>query len=609
MKLKPSLQRGTWISIGLCVVLVAAVLALYAHTTGFRFVMFDDDNNIYLNPMICAPDLRFLTWMVTEASRMPRYLPLGWLGFSCVFAAGGLDPAWWHAANIGLHATNAVLAFAVFSRLMPRRAPAGSRADSAWRAWCAAAGAAFWALHPLRVESVAWASGQLYLHATAWALVSTLAFQIALERRRDGRPSFGSFLVSALACAASLFTYPLAFGLPVVLAISALAMPARERSGEKPPLSRWRILGMVAPHLVLAVAVLGMALAVRIGQVGLWKPVASTSSFGVGARLAQASYLVVRYLGLSVVPVGLTPADDLLQSFDPSSALFVGSVVLALGLTAAAWFLRRRLPALGWLWLAYLALLTPFMGFLEHPYYPCDRYTYLPGLVLAAGVTLTLGTITSSRGRVATLVATLVLAGVYSTLSYKQTAVWRDNHTLFGRIVHRARTERLRDYFEGRLAWSDALLGNSNGYAARIARLAAAHPGDPDLAAIRRRVAALDATPANAAEGLSPLARELQRMALEDAKSGRLFDAEQRLRYALSLSPTFSEARYNLAVILAQRGLPRDAVAEFLWAIAPRSGLALADAQKTRMFGILATAFEAAGEPRWALACQHAKVR
>lgn len=603
MKLKPPLQRGAWISIGLGVVLVAAVLAIYAHTTGFRFVMFDDDNIIYLNPMLCSPDLRFLTWIVTEAGRMPRYLPVGWLGFSCVFAAGGLDPAWWHATSFGIHALNAVLAFAVFGRLLPQRSPGGSPDDTAWRAWCGAAGAAFWALHPLRVESVTWVSAQLYPHATAWALVSTLAFQVALERRNEGRSYAGSLAVSALACAASLFTYPLAFGLPVVLAVIALAKSGGERDGNEPRRSRWRILGLVAPHLVLAVVVLGMALSVRIGHVGPWKPVASTSTFGVGARLAQASYLVVRYIGLTVFPIGLTPADDLLQSFDPVSTLFIGSVALALGLSAAAWFLRRRLPAIGWLWLAYLALLAPFMGFLEHPYYPCDRYTYLPGLVLAAGVTLGLGVIGSSRGRVAALGATLVLAGVYSSLSYKQTAIWRDNHTLFGRIVRRARGERLRVYFEGRLAWSDVLLGNTTGSAVRLARLVAAHPGDPDLAAIRRRIADLETPPANGAEGLSPVARELQRMALQDAKSGRLYDAEQRLRYALSLSPTFAEARYNLAVILAQRGLPIDASAEYLWATAPGSGLQITQLNRVKVLALIARAFERAGQVRWALAC------
>ena len=598
-------RRVHWTGFGLAAVLAGAVAWTYAATVHHGFVMFDDDINLYLNPWLRAPAPASLWWMFTNASRMLRYLPLGWLGFASIFAGWGLNPSGYHLANLGLHAVNAVLAFAVFARLVPRGRVESGNGDVTWRLFAAASGAALWALHPLRVEAVAWASGQLYLQATAWALASTLAFQSALERREMGRPWAAWLAASAAACAASLLAYPLAFGLPVALASLAAWHDDRHSgaAGRRSP--AW----LAAPHAALAAASLVATVLIRVDQSGLWNPAAPASGFGLASRLAQAAYVAARSLSLTLVPVGLTPADDILEHFSPVSPLFIGCFALMAAVTIASWRLRHRQPGMGWLWLAYLGLLAPFLGLLEHPYYPCDRYTYLPGLVLGAGAAAGLGRLRARRLRTLAIPLLVATGLLLARASERQAVYWKDTDTLFARIEAEARGATLRTRFQARQAWHEALVGREAEAEDLMAALKSRDPGNPELAEIQRRIDGL--RPANPAAyvGTCPLARELQRMALEDAKSGRLLDAQQRLRRALALSPRFPEARFNLAIILAQRHRPLEAIQYLLTATAPGSNLAVAAPRLKAALNLIAGSFEQSGETRWSRVCKRAADR
>src|SRR6185437_5590600 len=141
----------------------------------------DDNITITTNPHIRSLDGESLKWMFTDARYVRRYVPLMWLGYAINYAIGGLNPWNYHATNVLLHIINAVLLFFVVRRLLI--AAWGSRAEDESRIdWFAAAGAAIWAVHPIRVEEVAWVTGRIYPECGLFFLLSLLAYLRAAER-------------------------------------------------------------------------------------------------------------------------------------------------------------------------------------------------------------------------------------------------------------------------------------------------------------------------------------------------------------------------------------------------------------------------------------------
>src|SRR5213594_2560684 len=137
---------GWMIPAGVALVAVACFLP----TLRNDFVLWDDDLNFTDNPSYRGLSWRQLRWMFTTVHG-GHYQPLSWLTLGLDYALWGMNPAGYHLTSVLLHATNAVLAYALVRTVLRcAGAPAaGLRA-------AAAAGALTFAIHPLRVESVAW---------------------------------------------------------------------------------------------------------------------------------------------------------------------------------------------------------------------------------------------------------------------------------------------------------------------------------------------------------------------------------------------------------------------------------------------------------------------
>src|SRR5262245_12348923 len=137
--------------------LVALALALLVYLA-FRsaltaqFVNIDDEALIHT----WAPRFQLSGDPIAFAfttTEMGHYQPLTWLSWTLDFASAGLDPRAYHRTNVLLHATSAMLLYFVVRRLLATWRPDASRVA---RTAAAAIATALWAVHPLRVESVAW---------------------------------------------------------------------------------------------------------------------------------------------------------------------------------------------------------------------------------------------------------------------------------------------------------------------------------------------------------------------------------------------------------------------------------------------------------------------
>ncbi len=572
--------------------LVLGCAAIYWRVGEFGFVSFDDDRNILFNPHLGPLSLERVRWAFGDWSYARRCMPLGWLGFSAVFSVAGLNPAGYHLAGLALHAVNALLFFILLRRLVEASQPGAGPAPRAWGVACAFLGAAFWAWHPLRVESVAWASALLYGQAEFFLLLALVLFV-----RNPGAP--GVRLGALLCYGASLLSYPVAIGFAPVFALVAFWR-----------LNDWRRAGWIAlPFLVPAAVAAGLNLASRLSADAVFIPVPTLAELPLLARAMQAAYVWVYYAWIPFWPTPLTLYNMVLVDFDPGAAPFVVSAVL-LGtatVVCAAWPAARR--TVGWFLLAHVCVLLPMMGFVERPYFPSDRYSAFTQLVLAAGLVLGLLRLRPARARVLAQAAGGLAVAWLGGLSVRQCAVWRDAPTLLQHVTAGLapevypimRFERPAELLYNRGHPADALACYDRGLALL--------PADRALAAGRARLlrqsSALQAliAGAGAPAATPPVTFLHQQLGVAAVRAGDLRVAEEQLRLARLSAPEFYAPAYNLALVWLRLGRTRPALGSYLWAEAHAGGH-LSSGARVVALGLLADQFAAAGETRLAAAAR-----
>jgi hypothetical protein len=178
-------------------------------TLSASFITWDDDANFLNNPHFRGLDWQNLRWMFTTLY-MSNYQPLSWL-FSCFgHSLWGMDPFGYHASSLAFHMLNAILFYLVAARLLRLAAPLPG--DDAALPIAAAFAALFFALHPLRVESVAWLSGQHDLQAAACYLLAILCYLRACSdeaRRRRWLSGCAALFAASMLSKANGITLPI----------------------------------------------------------------------------------------------------------------------------------------------------------------------------------------------------------------------------------------------------------------------------------------------------------------------------------------------------------------------------------------------------------------
>jgi hypothetical protein len=181
-------------------VVALVALGVFSVTWPAEFVKWDDDINITRNTRIQNLTRENLTWMFTDVGLARRYMPLGWMGFAVHHATFGLNASSYHVVNTILHSACAVLLFYILANIL-RRVVVDSEVGETRISICAALGSLIWAVHPLRVEVVAWSSGRLYLQATLFLLLSLAAYLRSQTSQASGRHVF--YWISVFGFAAS----------------------------------------------------------------------------------------------------------------------------------------------------------------------------------------------------------------------------------------------------------------------------------------------------------------------------------------------------------------------------------------------------------------------
>lgn len=532
---RPGPDRAEWLAIG---ILLAASLAAFSPVLSAGFVNWDDPHNVLNNERIRAWNAGNLAWMWT-ARPLGVYEPIGWMVKTALVTGFGLRAGPFHVASWVLHAVNAALVFLIARRLIERAG--GARGVH----WPATVAAALFALHPLRVECVAWVSGQPYVLSATAAFAALLAYLRYVERNESSPPLLAALLF-LVALGAKIAAFPLAAALVVID-----CFPLRRIGGEvgwwSPAARRvWlEKLWFVVPALAAASYV---AAAPTVGAL-------PREESGVAARLLEAGQALCGMFGRALLPVGLSPF------YPPRHGLdLIGYVGLATLVALIGWSAWRGRAAAGY-WAALLwagLFLLPTMGLVRHgDHIGADRYTYFAfiGLAIAAGAAAD-RLRGASRG-----VFSLLIVGL-AGLSVRQTRVWHDSERLWRHALAVDSTNWLahnnlanlmleRRDFAAALSGADAALNLQNDYAdAWFTRGAAVEGLGNDREAISAYERAVELVPFHVAA--VNMAAAFQRMGKPDV-------AERRLRAAYEANPAGVEVGVALATLLMARGNSKDA--------------------------------------------------
>lgn len=415
--------------------------------------------------------------MLTGSS-LGHWHPLTWMTLALDRAVWGPGPFGYHLGSVLWHVLNAALFFLLARRLLR---PAGRDARAADLG--ALLAALTWALHPLRVESVAWVSERRDVVSGAFVLGTLLAWTIGAEAGdtpAGGRFRRLAFVLGSAAMASKVFTVVL----PGILLILDARLRGRPRWREKIP---W--LAPVALSLGCNVA----------AQVSSGAAV-TLSAFGLPARLLQAAFGLAFYARASVWPFGLSPLYETSATLTPLP--FELSAVAVIAAAVALWTQRRRRPWLVQAAVAYALFALPALGlFKSGRMTAADRYSYLPCLPLAllAGAALTRAAARPAARAVAVLALVLLAAATHAQLP-----VWSSDVDL----------------------WTRACESSPLSYFARV-RLSAAQSAAGDAAAARTTLEEAQAVHRDVFTRAAALARERGDQAAAEAYARRAQDGLQ----------------------------------------------------------------------------------
>jgi hypothetical protein len=409
--------------------LVAATAAIYWQTIGHGFLQFDDHAYIVANPHVrggLTPANALWALFTRQAS---NWHPLAWMSHMADCSLFGIWPGGHHLTSVVLHAINALLVMAVMRSL--GETPAS-----------AAVVAGLFALHPLRVESVAWVAERKDLLCGAFFLLAVWA-HVATARGRLPRG------IGLAACAAATALGALSKGmivtLPCVLLLvdwwplRRLAWSPGEPSGR--PAGLGRLLIEKLPLFAISAAASWMT---------VWSQetaFASMTDVPLRLRVAGAAINVADYLGMFFAPSNLAG----FYPWDPARITplrTAASLVLVAVVTGIAVAAQGRQPRLlvGWLW--FLGMLVPVSGVVQVGRASlADRFTYLPqiglawvctGIAFDAWTSIAAGIEDPPRRRRFQSLGAAVAAGSLATLaaiSWFQAMHWRNTESFWRRSL------------------------------------------------------------------------------------------------------------------------------------------------------------------------------
>ena len=536
------------------VFLIAASFIAFGRTLGNDFVNFDDDRliteNIHVQSGINAENIK---WAFTNSS-LEYWHPLTWLSIMLEWRLFGANASGYHLVSLLLH-IGAVLFLFLFLNKTTKCL------------WPSAFVAALFALHPLRVESVAWAAEHKDVLSMFFGMATLYAYAYYVEK-----PQISKYLLCLLLFVLSLMSKPTLVTLPCVLLLldywplarlqkqlTPVNIPvvAEQKTGKKKskqskaasPMEKkiavpvkstspsiGNILWEKAPFFLLSLA-LG---AMLIWQLRADNQMVSLQVNPFSERLMNSIVSYVSYLWKTFCPSGLAVFYPYEHSFQFWQVFGAASVLLLISVAVVYMVKRAPFLAVGWFW--YLGTLFPVIGLMQAgDQAMADRYTYFPSVGI--GIMLTWGIVyllpKENFRKIIMIPAAAIVLTVLTVLTWQQCGYWKNGIELFNHALQATKNNYLAHYGLG---------------------FALATDGKTEKAITHFR-AALQINPDDYDTHYN--------LALALRKQGLLDEAIVHFRKALKSHNNYTKAKVhnNLAVCLDEQGMHEEAITHYFEAI------------------------------------------
>ena len=530
--------------LGVCFFLVIITWLVFGQTLRYDYVNYDDNNYVYANPAITSGLTPQGIIFAFSGRHARNWHPLTTLSHMLDCQLWGVRAGGHHFTNVVLHTIAVVLLFLVLRQMTGA-------------IWQSAFVAALFAVHPLRVESVAWISERKDVLSAVFFML-TLGAYVRYARA----PSLGRYLTMSIFFALGLMSKPMLVTIPFVLLLLDFW-----------PLKRFAVAFSSKILILEKIPLLTLSVAAGVATLLLQRSsLAAVEQLPLASRIGNGLVSCVIYMKQMIWPVGLAvfyphPGDQL-------PVWEIGLAVVVLGMASAgAIALRRKSPYLitGWFW--YVVMLLPVIGLIQvGSQAHADRYTYLPqiGLYLLVAWAIT-DALASQRQRRILAAAASVAVIALAWSAHVQASYWRNGESLWRhalavtsgnhmahdglgeRLANRGRLDEAIDQFQEALKFAPGFPEIESNLSTALLR-----KGRTDEA-ITHLQALLKSDPKNA-QAHYVLGNAL-------LKKGDSQGAIAAYKKALSIQVPYPAAHYNLGIALDQNGQTDEAIAHYQKAV------------------------------------------
>ena len=451
-------RAGRGVVIAICCLLVLVVVAVFVQTARHDFVNCDDNEYVYENLHIQRGLTPASAWWAITQAHSANWHPLTWMSHTLDWQVFGTWDADWqryvdswpgghHLVNVLLHAVNAVLLFLILQEMTGAT-------------WPSAFVAALFAIHPLRVESVAWVTERKDMLSGLFFLLTLAAYQ-AYAARPFSWWRYGLVVVSFRPGAhGQVDAGDVAVGVALVGLLAAATDWAGSRAAQTGPADSTQhpaasslILirhPLCRPRHFFPLTGAGEdPLAGPLGRVVRaddWRRASSRPSSRWTCNSAWAMpCFPTRPTSVRCFIRREWSCNMYIRGRTCSGRTRMLPLAVLVSITLAVVWLgwRRRYLAVGWFW--YLGMLVPVIGLVQvGAQARADRYTYLTQIGLYIMIAWGLRDVARAwRGWTAlyAAVAAPIIAAL-AVVAWMQTTYWRNSLTLWEHSVACQRKQR-----------------------------------------------------------------------------------------------------------------------------------------------------------------------
>jgi tetratricopeptide (TPR) repeat protein len=445
----------------------------------------------------------------------------------------GLNPRGHHLNNLLLHIINVLLVFLVFKQMTGKL-------------WHSAFIAALFALHPLRVESVAWVTERKDVLSAFFWLLAMWAYSRYAER-----PELKRYLLVILCFSMGMMSKPMLVTMPFVLLLLDYWPLDRfqfKESNSNDKMRKQSFLGRDYKsssifHLVSEKIPLFVLSSILTFFLLVCEQLESRERFiehiPIDLRISNALISYIGYLGKMIWPGNLS----VFYPFPRTLPMWkiVGAAILLMCITLSCIRKSHRYPYMivGWLW--YLVTLFPVIGLVQWDLWPAmaDRFTYIPSIGLFIVITWGIPDILSRWNSYKTvlIISSSVVLSALCICTWFQIRYWKNSTTLFEHALRVTRNNYIMHYNMGVVLERQGKLKEALAHYYETVRI------KPDFE------------------------RGHYNIGLVLAQQGKLKEAINHYSKAVKINPDYMEAHNNLGVALAQLGMLEKAIFHFSEAI------------------------------------------